>query len=277
MDLLEAPGSMMRRLRLERNLTLRTAAEMLDVSPSALSRLERDMRTVERSDVDAIVQAYGLLHWESSNLHMSAGLAPAAQAVADGKAAWRVLTERLGTLTLPAYVMDQFNYVVAWNGAMQEVWEWPAAPTAPIQALDDLFSPRVHRLLGDDWQKTAQLVCRHLYLRSLRVAGDPRFQKSLSAVARKHGSEFITKWNEALAIGEARGLRDTDYVDLVLRRDTRAGMIEYMVLQSALHTPLPLELHVHLPIGPDSARRHEQIVAKVATGQVVLCPRTGIR
>jgi len=275
MDTPEAPGSMMRRLRLQRNLTLRDAALALDISSSALSRLERDLREVERSDVDMVIQGYGLGHWEASQLQMCAGIAPLPPSAGAAKAAWSSLTENLAMLTLPAFVLDEFNYLVAWNGPMHALWDLPTAPVAPLSPLQDIFSERARELLDDSWDATTRALCRHFYLRTLRVAGDTRLHKMLSSLARTHGSLFIDHWNMAMTDGAGPDAESA--ANLTLRVGTHEGVIEYIVTRGAAHSTLPIELYVQVPLGHPSASRHERLVANAEIGSVVRCQRVGPR
>jgi hypothetical protein len=236
------------------------------------------MRAVERGDVETVVRGYGLSRWETSNLQLSAGLTPTPPQRAEAKATWRLLTEQMQLLKAPACIVDEFNFLVGWNGLMQRVWGLPNAPTGPIHLLDELYSTRMRRLLGEAWRRTATTACRYVHVRSLRVAGEPSFSKSLAALEKKYGNEFIADWNGALGFDDGSGDQVVaDYAGAVVRLETSEGFIDYLSLQSPALAFTSLELHVQIPIGIESERRHAQLVAGVEPGQVVHCPRTGLR
>lgn len=277
MNTLEAPGPMMRRLRLERNLTLRAAASAIDKSPSSLSRLERELRAVERHDIEAAIRGYGLSHWEAGHLLSSAGFAPPHPPSSDGRVDWAMVSELLRAVNLPANVVDEFSYFLAWNGEMHALWQMTGAPVAPIHALDALFSARGRADLGDAWMETASIACWQYYVKTLQLAGDPRYRRTLSALAEKYGMGFISVWNQAVSTGFAAGWSKQARANLVLAAPTREGAIEYLVLQNVTHAVLPIELYVYVPLGAQSIERHARLMMNVEQGHMVRCPRPVVR
>ncbi len=270
----DTPGEMLRRIRLQRNLTLRVASDRLGVSASSLSRLERDMRVVERADVAAAIRGYQLSAWETFQLESAAKLAPTPLPKIDDEAAWRVLTEHLRVLTVPAYVVDGHNLIRAWNGQAQALLELPAQ-SAPMNPLEMLFSPRMRTLLGETWHETVVLACRQYYLRTLHVAGEGRLRKSVGDVARKYGSVFTEVWDKALETSREPDTASVEQINTVIKVYTPVGVIEYLLLELARHTLLSLDLHVLVPLGEQSMRRHREAVAGVNPDIVVRLRRGG--
>lgn len=273
----ERPGPMLRRLRREREFTLRAAAEVLDVSASALSRLERELRPVERHDVNTVIRGYGLSHWETTELLLSAGFSPQVSASPDGTFPWPIVTEIVRAIALPTLVLDEFNYVVAWNGPMHTLAEWEETPGAPPHLLDGIFSYRGRSRLGEGWHETACAACWQFHMRTLRVAGDPRYSKALHAIVDRHGTEFIPIWNEALARGYAADWGAHARAHVTVSLATREGEIEFLVLRNMAHGELPIEIHVLMPVGDVARDRYNKLAVDADLDQVVDCRRLHLR
>ncbi len=272
----ETPGVMLRRLRVQRNLTLRSAADRLDVSASALSRLERDVRAVNRHDIEAFVRSYQLTHWEASQLLQCAGFTARLPGATEGQADWGFISDLLRSIHFPAILTDDYGYLIAWNGVIHALWRMPARPAGPIHILDSLFSALGRRELGDSWHDAAVATCWRFYVKTLRVSGGTRFQKIMQNLAELYGNDFESVWNEALTNGYAGRDSTVSSQGTVLRLQTQVGVVEYLSLQTMVNAPLPLELTVHIPIGEPSTDHHRRLLEGIDMSRVVRCPRRAL-
>lgn len=259
----------LRRLRHSRELTLERAADRLSISTAALSRMERNQREISRQDVTKVVEAYDLTPWESSLLHNAVGFMPPAPPAMPAESFRRYAVGLMTQLPYPAFLTDRFMYVLAWNGAIQAIWNPPAGQ--PIHMLDDLLSERVRAQMGPAWRSYVVNALWLFYQRSLPVAGHPGYRRLLRTLRDRHGEEFVSMWNEALERGYGAAPEQRDG-GVRVNYMTPAGVIEYVVLQSMLTYPSPLELYMYVPYGRDNLERHREFEAKVDVYQLYEAP-----
>lgn len=125
--------------------------------------------------------------------------------------------------------------------------------------LDDLFSPRLRQFLGERWDQYVLHAVQVFYHKTVRVANDPSFRDLLDSLCRRHGEEFIRKWNEAQSDdGSQDTLPPVDVGGTIVPHDSPYGMIEYLVMQTIFRFPYEYELIMYVPLGTENQQRYQK-------------------
>lgn len=269
--LTKSAGEMMRLLRRRRNLTLAQAARLLLTSSPVLSRKERGAAPLERSDLQAAIGAYALDPWESYQLITAAGFLPGSFALTDSSGGLRRFAESiLANLTYPAFITDELMYIRAWNQPIHAIWT-PNLDGRPLHLLDDLFSGRVRAKMGDGWHAYMERALRIFQLKTLHVRPRADYAQLLRELGRKHGPDFARVWaaadiltQEAVAGQVARTGTET----VIVRHDSPAGMIDYLVAEATWHFPQPYSLSVYVPYGAANTARFAEFLARMGPNEL---------
>lgn len=252
----ESAGAMLRRLRKQHNFTLKVAAEGLNLSAAAVSRMENNKREVSRADLIAVVKSYGLSRWEAYYLYISAGFLPESPP-AEPETSFRAFAfQVLTNLPYPAFMQDALGFVLAWNGGIQTIWNPPAGER--IHMLHDLFSERVRAAMGDAWRPYVTRAMWLFYVRTFPVARDPAYLELISELETRHGAEFRTMWNAAQDAGYWLSGPPEDGGGVTVSYLTPAGPITYVVMQTMLRSPTTYDLYLYVPFGRENIERHNR-------------------
>ncbi|MCC9075951.1 helix-turn-helix domain-containing protein [Litorilinea aerophila] len=266
----ETAGRMLRRLRLQRNLTLQDVATQLNVSVAALSRKERGIDAINRIDIRLAIQALQLTPWEAHELWTAAGFIPESGLVEPRDHDLRTFAETLlSGLPYPAYISDLIGYVQAWNQGFEALWEASQSTSRPLHLLQELFTSRARARLGERWQSCVEQTIALFYQKTLRLSNDPRFRALLQRLQEQHGAEFTAMWNQAqqrrdrgdLPLPVAMGGTLVSYASPL-------GSIEYLLMQSSFQLAVPYELYLYVPFGEESQQRYSQFQALLGPDQI---------
>jgi transcriptional regulator with XRE-family HTH domain len=253
-------GQVLRNLRQQRGLTLKQAAAALHTSAPVLSRKERGEDAIERHDIRLAVRSFHLTPWEAYELWTSAGFIPEPALPLERAYDQRELAQALlPNIAFPAFIVDVFGYIGAWNQGIEAIWAPSQAESPRIHVVDDLFSARLRARLGARWEPYVARSLKIFYHKTLRVANQPAFKALLEELYARHGEEFVRKWNEAQnGIGSAL---PSDISGTIVVHESPVGLIEYLVTQSVFQLPQEYELIVYVPFGADNQERYRMFKA----------------
>lgn len=260
-------GQILRTLRHQRGLTLKQAAAVLHTSAPVLSRKERDGDAIERQDIRLAVKSYDLSAWEAYQLWTAAGFLPEQQQAAERAYDLRELAEALlPEIAFPACIMDVLGYLRAWNQGIEAIWAPSQGEARRTHIVDDLFSARLRGRLGARWEAYVAQSLKIFYHKTLRIATQPAFRALLDELHRRHGDEFVRKWNEAQKGGN--GLHQPDVGGALAVHESPCGAIEYLLMQCALQLPQDYELLMYVPFGAASQERYRQFKAMLGASRI---------
>jgi transcriptional regulator with XRE-family HTH domain len=263
-------GQLLRVFRLNRGLTLREAAALLNTSYPVLSRKETGQDELRRPDINSAIDGYKLNDWEAHQLWTSAGfipdklIAPAPYRLGD-------LTPLLEAMTHPAYISDVLGYILAWNLGAE--WLWAASQAEePIHFLDDLFSDRQKKRLGERWESYIARGVTIFYERTLPYANDPKFHELLKRLEARHGAPFIEKWIAVLKdakASEASQPQASDGSGVVVEHASNGSMIRYVVSLVVFRNTQYYDLVMYVPLGEENQERYAEVWSTLPKGQRV--------
>lgn len=271
----ESPGTILRRLRLQNNKTLKAAAAPMGLSTAALSRLERGSRAVERSDIEAAIAVYNLSPWDSYLLYNAAGIVPDTMIDLSDRDFVEHGAEFLRCSAMPALIVDRYGYYRAWNGLLQSMWNLPLEWST--HWLDDLFSQAVRETLGGNWRKHALHILNAYYVRTLTTARETDYGHLLTLLAERLGEEFVKLWNEALVTPAPRDMSGALSLNIVGHYNTPVGVIDYAMASIVLNVPTLMGLWIFVPTDVENMERHIALLRQVGHGTVYTGPEPGRR
>jgi len=257
-------GAALRHLRFERGLTLRQAAPFFSVSVAALSRKERGIDQISRDDIRHAIQGYHLKPAEAAELWAAAGMLPDLPAHKPVQVDMRSFAgPLLINLLFPAFVIDSFGHIKAWNHAVEYMWEFSQEEQVPLHLISRMFSQRARFILGDHWHNEASKFVVDFYRSTLPISGRPAYSRTIRMLEERHGDEFVLMWNEArrLIFDAGSNAELSDISGMRVRYESDSGPIEYLVLQSAFRFSTPYALFIHVPYGHDNHLRYETLFA----------------
>jgi len=269
----QAVGRILRRLRHQRHLTLRAAAQLLCTSAPVLSRKERGQDRIEREDIAEAVHAYDLSPWEAYELWTAAGFIP--EPTRQPPLAYDVRSfaeSLLPGLRFPALLLDTLGYIIAWNEGFETLWGLSRSISERIHMVDELFTSNARERLGGHWGRYICQTLRVFYLKTLPIANDPAFRELLAQLAERHDPDFTQFWNEThRSQAPEHLLPPTDIGPIICSHTSPFGPIEYTVLQSIVHFfPLPYDLIVYVPLGAENNQRYFRLVESQASDRVYM-------
>jgi transcriptional regulator with XRE-family HTH domain len=259
-------GAALRQLRFERGLTLRQAAPFFSVSVAALSRKERGIDQVTRDDIRHAIQGYHLTPAEIAELWTAAGMLPDLPARKPVQVDMRSFAAPLLlNLLFPAFVIDTFGHIKAWNQSVEYMWEFSQDQQLPLHLLSRVFSQRARVILGEHWHTEAAKFVNDFYRSTLRVSGRPEYSRMIRMLEERHRDEFVFMWNEARrqTVDGTANAELTDIGGMRVRYESEVGPIEYLVMQSFFRFSAPYSLFIHVPFGHDNHLRYETLSASI--------------
>ncbi len=264
-------GAALRQLRFERGLTLRQAAPIFSVSVAALSRKERGIDQITREDIRNAIQGYRLKPAEAAELWVAAGMLPDPPAHKPVQVDMRSFAgPLLLNLLFPAFVIDLFGHIKAWNHAVEFMWQFSQDEQAPLHLISRVFSRRARMLFGDQWRAEASKFLVDFYRTTLPVSGRPDYSRTIRMLEERHGDEFVCMWNEARRLTADGGgdIARPDISGMRVPYESDAGPIEYLVLQSIFRFSAPYSLFIYVPYGHDNHLRYETLLATIGPQRV---------
>lgn len=266
----ESAGSMLRRIRKQRGLTLEQAAERLSISSAAVSRMETDKRKIGREDIRSAVTAYEMTRWEEYYLYISAGLMPDSPPDEPETTFRAFAIQILTTVPYPGFMLDSLGFILAWNGGIQAIWNPPIHRR--LHMLEDLFNERVREAMGETWRTYVTRAMWLYYLRSLAVAKDPTFLEHMMGLEQKLGPEFGAMWTEAQNAGYWLSGPPVDGGGVTVSYRTPAGLVTYVVMQSMFRSPTMFDLYLYVPFGRENMELHERFHEMVEINALYTAP-----
>lgn len=266
---IESPGTFLRTLRIQRKMTLMQAAAPMGLSTSSLSRLERDGRAVERSHIEAATAAYHLSAWETHQLYSRCGISPRFSKPIAAPDVLRMSSEFVRKSAVPAVSLDQYGYLVLWNGLMQVIWPLPSDRS--IHALESLFDPEIKEVLGSNWHSIAVRAFRLFHARSVTVAHNSRYFDYFGSLADQLGDEYTAIWNESIDLPNQEDA-ERDMFDIVSSFDTRVGLIRYVPTAAVRQMETPLETYLFVPYTATDFARHLKLVDLLGADNIHFAP-----
>jgi transcriptional regulator with XRE-family HTH domain len=268
-------GAVLRTIRRRRKMTLEQAAPLLSMSVSALSRRERGLERILRTEIERAVEIYDLNFWEMHELWRASGYLPNNQGVPATDDDWQDLARTiLNELGYPGWFVDPVGHIVAWNTCMDRLWELSKmAGEEPPHAFDVIiFSERSKQLLREDWRSTVLKLISYNYHATLPLSTSAEIQEMLSDYRRKYGQEFEDLWEAAGQVDPYLGSLGIDIESSTITLHTEAGPIRFLYLASALPYAANYGFYVLLPIGEASRQTYQRLCRKSVPGAYFASP-----
>lgn len=270
----KAVGTLLRKLRQQRKLTLKQAAARLNTSAPVLSRKERGADEVERLDIRLAITGYCLTPWEAYALWTEAGFIPEPMQPPARTYNLRDFAETLLlNLPFPAFIQDILGYVVAWNEGIEAIWLPSQTESPRLHIIDELFTARVRVYLGEHWDAYILRALKVFYHKTLSISNDPTFRELLAYLSRRHPDVFVAKWN--LAQTTTEGPLEPPAIEMgstIVPHASPYGLIDYLVMQSAFQFPPEYELIMYVPFGKENQERYEQFKATMGPNRLYFQP-----
>jgi transcriptional regulator with XRE-family HTH domain len=256
-----------RELRRQRGLTLEQLAAAIGTSIPVLSRKERGAQPLERKDVRALVEQFGLAPHEAHELWTVAGFVPEiSYPHSHASNSYEFAEALLLGVPYPACVLSFPGYLLAWNHEFELLWNPSRLALKPLHALDLLLSADVPPEMADAWEHTTRQVLGLFYRRLARRAHEPLTRSLLASLSARYGARFETRW-QAFQRGSAApptGAAEALLVPL----HSSWGVLRFLALRGLAATPRDDELITLVPFGADSHERYQQARATVPVGRL---------
>lgn len=263
-------GGVLRQLRKKRSLTLQDAAPRFTISVAALSRKERGVDQIGRQDIRHAIRVYRLSPAETAELWAAAGLLPDPPTDTPVQVDMQAFAgPLLINVLFPAFVTDSLGYIVAWNQAIEYMWQFGSSLERPPHVLSAAFSPRVRAVMGDNWPQAIRAYVGGFYRDTLARSGHPDYARIIRMLEERHGNMFVRIWNEAgqrLADPDGDPISSLDGTRAVFRDGN--SEIEYLMMQSVFRFSSPYFLVLYVPFGPQNHIRYEALSAEIGPRRV---------
>lgn len=267
---LPSAGHELRRLRLQRGLTLEQAAASLGMSMPVLSRKERGEQSLKREDIRACIARFRLQTWEAYHLWLSAGFLPefdwsSARPIEAGHLADTVLRD----CAFPACLLSRLGYLVAWNQPFEMVAQPSRLSVVPLHVLDLLLGTQPEPALAAAWEHTILQAVRTLYPWALGVLHEPSFQELITLLSRRYGAAFDRRWY-TFHFGQGAQIPPAHPSEPIIPASSPYGMMRFVTLRGTLAVSGEYGLLILMPLGQESTQRYQQMRATMGKGKRTL-------
>jgi transcriptional regulator with XRE-family HTH domain len=258
----KAVGVLIRRLRIERGLTLHEAAVQIYTSAALLLRKERGHQPLERGDLSLIISAYALESYIAQVLWHTAGLVPEPTA-APATVPTDMIQLLLKQMDLPTYVVNPFGYVVAWNQSADVLWQAVGASPGSRHALDLVFNRGIEPWVGEQWESVVMHTLHTFSLRIRPYTHQPAYNRLMTYLYKRFDSHFATWWEQVRTLSpSADPLMSVNTIRL--RYDVGLPAIEYRMLETSLLASTDMVMVVCVPADAVHFARHAGLVSWMA-------------
>jgi transcriptional regulator with XRE-family HTH domain len=269
---LSSAGHELRRLRLQRGLTLEQAAASLGMSIPMLSRKERGEQSLKREDIRACIERFRLQTWEAYHLWLSAGFLPefgwsSARPINAGHLADTALRD----CAFPACLLSRPGYLVAWNQPFETIAQPSRLSVAPLHVLDLLLGAAPEPALAVAWEHTILQAARTLYPWALGVLHEPPFQQLITLLSRRYGAAFDRRWYN-FHFGQGAQIPPAHPSEPIIPISSAYGVVRFVTLRGALAVPGDYGLLMLVPLGQESTQRYQQMQAAMGGSKLYFPP-----
>lgn len=262
----ERAGRRVRELRRQRGLTLGKLAAAIGTSISVLSRKERGEQPLERKDVRALVEQFGLAPHEAHELWTVAGFVPEISYPASYPGnSYEFAEALLGSVPYPACVLSFPGYLLAWNHEFEMLWNPSRLALKPLHALDLLLSAHAPPEMTEAWEHMTRQVLGLFYQRLAPRAHEPPTRSLLASLSTRYGTRFDARW-QTFQQGAAPPTSAAQA--LLVSQHSPWGRLTFLVLRGLTATPRDDELITLVPFGAESHERYQQARNSVPAGRL---------
>jgi transcriptional regulator with XRE-family HTH domain len=249
-------------------MTLEQVATAIGISIPVLSRKERGAQPLERKDVRALVEQFGLAPHEAHELWTIAGFVPeVSYPTRPPGNPYDYAEALLSQVPYPACVLSFPGYLLAWNHEFETLWQPSRLAFKPLHALDLLLAAAGPPDLAERWEQTTRQVFGLFYQRLARYAHEPPTRRLLASLSARYGAAFDERWQ-----AHQRGNAATPAAEradvLLVPQQSPSGALTFLALRGLASATHDDELITLIPFGIESEERYRQVRAAVSESRV---------
>lgn len=264
-DFQKTVGIELRRLRTQRRVSQREAAQRMGMTPSVLSRKERGVLSITRDDIEKVIALLDLDQDEALRLWILAGYLPEPGGIQIYDGDLRSLAEPwMRGLAYPALVFDGLRFLRIWNQPFELLFGTDQLAPGAIHWFDYLCSESFAVRVGTRREEILRQQLSEFYTATLPFAREPAFVDLLAQLKARNGDRFSRVWEEVLSdmIGVS-AIQPGARIPSLLYWSNETIAIEFLVTE-AMIAPM-LSLRVLLPQGTASQDGLREVLVAATT------------